>query len=134
LIVPSLKANTTNHPLSGSLFYYTLKGLEAMIIHHADRQIVKWAIDCGYVYEYTREYGLPEYVLRVRLGLSSAYFKAGRLVHWRADVDAHYLDQLMCELMLLFGLCAQADAYPEQNIFNSPAELAGFNRPLDNSA
>ena len=105
-----------------------------MIIHQADRQIVKWAIDSGYIYEYTREYGLPEYSLRVRLGLSSTYFKAGRLIHWRADVDAHYLDQLMCELMLLFGLCAQADIYPSQHIFFSLPELSHLNRPLDNSA
>jgi hypothetical protein len=49
-------------------------------------------------------------------------------------VDAHYLDQLMCELMLLFGLCTQADAYPAQSTFNSPAALADLNRPLDNSA
>lgn len=97
-------------------------GWGAMIVHHADRDIVKWAIDNGYVYEYVREYGLPEPSLRIHLGLSTAYFKAGQLIHWRADADASYMDQLMAELASLFGWCTQSRAYPHQNVFVSPPE------------
>jgi hypothetical protein len=85
-----------------------------MIIHQADRPIVKWAVDSGFPYRYVREYGLPEPALHICLGMSSAFFKAGRLVHWRADVPACHLDQLMSELTALFGACARARAYPEQ--------------------
>jgi hypothetical protein len=117
-MVPSLKANTRKHLLPGlPVFLFEEDGGTAMIIHHADRLLVKWAIDSGYPYEYIREYGLPEPVLRVRLGLSTAFFEAGTLVHWRADVDATHMDQLMYELTSLFGLCAQAKAYPAQKVF-----------------
>jgi len=100
-----------------------------MIINSADRAIVKWAVDHGYEYEYLREYGLPEPSLRVKLGLSSAFFEAGHLIHWRADVSGGYLDQLMCELTCLFGLCARTKAYPKQNVFISPGELTALQRP-----
>jgi len=105
-----------------------------MIIHHADRPVVKWAIDHGYPYEYLREYGLPEPSLRVQLGLSSAFFEAGRLVHWRAEADARYLDQLMAELVSLYSLCARTRAYPPQMIFISPEERAALQRPSAESA
>lgn len=99
-----------------------------MIIHASDRPIVKWAVDNGYPYEYVREYGLPQPALQVRLGMSTAYFEAGTLIHWRADVEARNMDQLMYELSCLFGLCAQANAYPDQKLFFGVAECAG---PLD---
>lgn len=110
------------------------KNEQAMIIHPADRDVVKWAVDQGFVYEYTREYGLPEPSLRIRLGLSSAFFLAGQLIHWRADVDAGYLDQLMAELTWLFGWCAIAKAYPQQEVFISPAERAALRFPPSKSA
>jgi len=100
-----------------------------MIVHPADRPIVKWAIDQGYGYEYVREYGLPQPSLRVRLGLSTATFDAGQLIHWRADVDGRYLDQLMFELTCLFGLCALVGAQPEQDVVLSPQKLAALRRP-----
>lgn len=85
-----------------------------MIIHHADRAIVKWAIDHGFPHHYVREYGLPEPALRVCLGMSNAFFYAGKLLHWRADAPGRGMDQLMCELTSLFGVCTQANAYPSQ--------------------
>jgi hypothetical protein len=97
---------------------------EIMIIHPADRFVVKWAVDHGFSYEYLREYGLPEPCLRVQLGVSSAFFKAGELVHWRADVQGCYLDQLMFELTSLFGLCGQFHTYSFQEVFLSSAEPA----------
>ena len=101
-----------------------------MIVHPADRSIVTWAVERGFPHEYVREYGLPEPSLRVRLGLSSAFFKAGRLVHWRADVQGQYIDQLMYELTNLFGFCGPNRAYPQQNIFLEPGELAALQQPL----
>ena len=100
-----------------------------MIIHQADREVVKWAIDQGYPYEYVREYGLPEPTLCVRLGLSRAFFRAGRLVHWRADANAIHLDQLMYELSRLFGWCTLFRAFPKQQVFLSPVELAALQSP-----
>lgn len=97
-----------------------------MIIHHADRPVVKWAVDSGYPYEYVREYGLPQPVLRVRLGLSTAFFEAGTLVHWRVDADARYMDQLMFELTSLFSWCAQFNGYPEQKVYLSTNELTAL--------
>ena len=59
-----------------------------MIVHPADGPIVIWAAAAGFEYRYVREYGLPEPSLCVQLGLTTAYFHAGRLVHWRADAAA----------------------------------------------
>ncbi len=101
-----------------------------MIVHPADRPIVQWAVEQGYECEYLREYGLPEPSLRVQLGVSSAFFEAGRLVHWRADADGRYLDQLMSELASLFGLCARTDAYPQQKVVLAPGELAELQGPF----
>ena len=105
-----------------------------MIIHHADRQIIKWAIDHGFSYEYVREYGLPDPTLRIPLGVSTAFFKAGELVHWRANADARHLDQLMFELTSLFGLCAEVGAYPRQAVYLSPGELASLRPPRADTA
>lgn len=99
-----------------------------MIIHHRDKDVVKWAIDQGHTYEYAREYGLPEPCLRVHLGVSVAFFHAGRLVRWRADAEGGQMDQLMCELTSLFGLCAAVRAYPRQEAFVSPVEMAVLHR------
>ena len=105
-----------------------------MIVHPADREIVKWAVEQGYSYEYLREYGLPEPSLRIRLGMSCAFFRAGRLIHWRADVNSRYLDQLMFELTFLFGFCAQAGAYPRQAIPSVSPDTAGTHRRHYNEA
>jgi|GEM_PF-1555362 len=137
LMVPSLKANARKHPLPGLPSFDPITrfvGEEVMIIPKADRSVVKWAIDQGYPHDYVREYGLPEPALRVRLGLSIAFFEAGRLVHWRADASSQHLDQLMFELMSLFGWCAQANAYPDQEAFLTPAELAALRRPSSGAA
>ena len=99
-----------------------------MIVHPADRRIVKWAVEEGFAYGYVREYGLPEPCLRVRLGMTTAYFHAGRLAHWRADAAADYLDQLMFELMRLFAFCRQAGAYPKQRMVMQPGQSAGAQR------
>ena len=99
-----------------------------MLVRSSDRALVKWAVDNGYRCEYLREYGLPDPVLRIQLGTSSAYFNDGRLVRWRAEVDARYLDQLMCELTHLFLCCAQHHAYPEQIAFLGAAELRALHR------
>lgn len=97
-----------------------------MIIHHADRAVVKWAVDQGLPYEYRREYGLPEPCLCVQMGLSCAFFKAGRLVQWRANAEARCMDQLMFELSSLYALCAQIGAYPNQNAVITPEERAAL--------
>ena len=101
-----------------------------MVVHPADRSIVTWAVEQGYPHEYVREYGLPDPSLRIRLGMSSAFFSAGRLIHWRADVNGQYLDQLMYELSCLFGFCARIQAYPKQHVFLDPSELMALQRPL----
>lgn len=101
-----------------------------MMIRQTDRTIVKWAMDQGFAYEYAREYGLPDPSLRVRMGLSTAYFAAGRLVHWQAHVDAHDLDQLMFELTSLFLGCQQSGAFPMQRAVVSGAERLSLNPPL----
>src|SRR5687768_4947240 len=95
-----------------------------MIIHPCDRDVVKWAVDHGFSYNYLREYGLPEPCLRVQLGVSCAFFNAGQLVHLRASVQGCYLDQLMFELTSLFGICAQARSYALQDVYLSPSERA----------
>lgn len=94
-----------------------------MIVHPADRRIVQWAIERGYLFSYVREHGLPEPCLRVCLGQSSAFFKAGRLVHWLAQVDARRLDLLMFELTSLFGFCSSVRALPPQQAVLSRDEL-----------
>jgi hypothetical protein len=100
-----------------------------MIIHPTDRHIVKWAVDRGFPHEYRREYNLPDRCLAVHLGLSTAYFHEGKLAHFRADTQACYMDQLMYELTLLFGFCAQNRAYPDQQVFLTAAELSALQRP-----
>ena len=102
-----------------------------MIVHPADRPVVEWAAEAGFEYRYVREYGLPEPSLCVQLGMTTAYFHAGRLIHWRADAAAQYLDQLMFELTSLFGFCRQAGAYPEQRVFLAPGELGALQRPCN---
>ena len=102
-----------------------------MIVHPADRRIVTWAAGAGFEHRYVREYGLPEPSLCVQLGMTTAYFHAGRLVHWRADAAAQYLDQLMFELTRLFGFCRQAEAYPKQRVFLQPGELEALQRPCN---
>lgn len=104
-----------------------------MVIHPADRHVVKWAIDHARPYEYVREYGLPDNSLRVELGVSRAYFKSGQLVHWRASVNGEHFDQLMFELATLVRLCTALQGYPPQQIHLSLPEqslLAG--RDSDN--
>lgn len=107
-----------------------MEAVSPMIVHPADRLIVKWAVDGGFTHCYAREYGLPDPCLRVHLGLSSAYFKEGQLVLWRAEADAKYLDQLMFELTRLFVFCTEINAYPRQRVFISPEELSALQRPL----
>jgi hypothetical protein len=139
LIVPSLNANYQEAASSGPADSFRLHlpdGLlherdGAMIVHPADRSIVKWAVEDGFVHGYVREYGLPEPALRVQLGMTTAFFHAGRLVHWRAEAAAQHLDQLMFELTRLFGFCHQAGAYPEQRVFLQPGELAALQRPYN---
>ncbi len=76
-----------------------------MIVHPADQSTVTWALEHRYPFAYVREYGLPEPSLQVRLGVSIAWFHAGRLVHWRGDTDGDCLDQLMLELASLLCFC-----------------------------
>jgi hypothetical protein len=102
-----------------------------MIIHPADRPVVKWAVDNGFIYGYRREHGLPDPSLLVQLGVSNAFFKEGRLVHLRADVDGSNLDQLMFELTSLFGICAAARGYLMQEVFLSVQERACLDEPPD---
>jgi len=102
-----------------------------MIVHPADRLAVKWAVEEGLEHQYVREYGVPEPALRIRLGLTTAFFHAGLLVHWRADAAADYLDQLMFELTQLFTFCRQAGAYPKQRVFLQPGVLATLQRPYN---
>ncbi len=102
-----------------------------MIVHPADRSVVKWAVDHARPYEYVREYGLPDHSLRVELGVSRAYFKCGQLIHWRASVNGEHFDQLMFELASLVRLCTSLNGYPPQQVFLSLPErtsLAGMDR------
>lgn len=95
-----------------------------MIVPPADRRIVNWAVQEGLAHAYVREYGLPEPALRVQLGMTTAFFHCGTLIHWRADAAAKYLDQLMFELTRLFVFCRQAGAYPQQHVVLGPGSLA----------
>lgn len=103
-----------------------------MIVHPEDRPAVTWAVEEGFEHQYVREYGVPEPALRIRLGMTTAFFHAGRLVHWRAEAAAEYLDQLMFELTRLFTFCREAGAYPEQHVFLQPGALATLHRPYNN--
>ncbi len=105
-----------------------------MIIRDCDRAVVKWAVDQGYPYAYVREHGLPDPSLRIHLGLSTAYFEGGRLVHWRAESPGRHMDQLMFELTSLFGCCASANAYPEQEVWLSPAEQSALRPPYSKAS
>jgi len=93
-----------------------------MWIDEPDRRIVRWAIDKAFTFDYCRENGLPDPCLRVRLGLSTAYFHKGKLVHWAAASGGEHLDHLLHEMTLLFLLCAQVKAYVTPQVRFSPAE------------
>lgn len=82
-----------------------------MRIDDKDRSVVRWAIDRAYPFEYCRANGLPDPCLRIRLGMSHAYFHQGKLVHWTAEAPGQSLDVLLCEMASLFAMCAGERAY-----------------------
>jgi hypothetical protein len=92
-----------------------------MHIDPADKHVVKWAIDRGLVFCYERNSGLGGMHLRLHVGLLTAHFKRGKLVHLSAAASGHRMDELMRELTELFGLCAQSGGYLEQNPLGSEA-------------
>jgi hypothetical protein len=91
-----------------------------MLIDEKDRPIVRWAIEKAYTFDYCRENGLPDPCLRIRLGLSTAFFHKGKLVHWAASSAGEHLDHLLQEMTLLFGLCAERKAYVAPHVRFSP--------------
>ncbi len=97
-----------------------------MLIDEKDRLIVRWAIDKAHTFDYCRQNGLPDPCLRVRVGFSTAYFHKGKLVHWSANVDGDYLDQLLCEMTSLFAMCARCRAYLSPQAAVSPPTQVTF--------
>ena len=76
-----------------------------VIVNHADREIIKWAVDRMLPWYYTRERGLPDPCLKVHFGHITAYFYRGQLVRLWTQADQGSLDDMFCELMVLFDLC-----------------------------
>ncbi len=91
-----------------------------MHIDPADKRIVRWAVDRGLIFAYERNNGLSGTHLKLHLGLLTAFFRRGKLTHLTAAADGRHIDQLMCELTELFGLCAQARGYLDQQ--SAPVE------------
>lgn len=123
-MVPSLEALTSGTLPPGLAFFRTR--VRTMLVDEKDRPIVRWAIEKAFPFEYRREACLPDPCLRVRLGLSMAYFHKGKLVHWCADCDGDYLDQLMYEMTSLFSLCAKERAYVHPSVYLSPPEMVSL--------
>ncbi len=93
-----------------------------MRVDERDRGVIRWAVEKAYRFDYCRENGLPDPCLRVRLGLSRAFFHKGKLVHWSAESSGDYLDQLMYEMTSLFAMCARNRAYTNRHTAITPAE------------
>jgi len=85
-----------------------------MHVDPADKRIVRWAVDRGLIFTYERNNGLSGTHLKLHLGLLTAFFRGGKLTHLTAAADGRHIDQLMCELTELFGLCAQTRGYLNQ--------------------
>jgi len=85
-----------------------------MHIDPADKRIVRWAVDRGLIFTYERNNGLSGTHLKLHIGLLTAFFRRGKLTHLSAAADGRHIDQLMRELTELFGLCAQARGYLDQ--------------------
>ncbi len=102
-----------------------------MHVDPADKAIIKWAVERGRVFSYDRNHGLVGTHLRLHLGLLTAFFKQGKLVHLSAASDGRHLDQLMQEFAELFGLCTQTKGYLTQGApaFGSVAVAEGCGAP-----
>ncbi len=77
-----------------------------MIVHPADRNIVKWAIDHSSPCYYTREPDLPNPCLKVQCGHVTAYFCRGRLARLWAHADGDQFDDMfadMTQILRFFG-------------------------------
>jgi hypothetical protein len=100
-------------------------GPQFMIVHPADKSAVQWAVEHGYLFGYVREHGLPDPSLQISMGLSIAFFNAGRLVHWRARADGKQIDELMKELASLLGFCTVSRGYLPEELFLLHAARGG---------
>jgi hypothetical protein len=78
-----------------------------MLVHPADRVIVKWAMDHSAPHYYTSEADLPSPCLKVQCGYVTAYFHEGELVRLWAHADGECLDDMFVQMTQLFGLCAE---------------------------
>ncbi|HEY3245194.1 MAG TPA: hypothetical protein VGM03_17775 [Phycisphaerae bacterium] len=85
-----------------------------MIVHPADRDIVKWAMDRSAPYYYTREQELPQPCLKVHCGHVTAYFFQGALVRVWAHADEPALEDMFVELGQLLALCEGNDPAPDE--------------------
>jgi len=79
-----------------------------------DEPFLQWALHHHYRYYYTSERGLPEPCLKIHLGVVTAYLHHGKLIHLAIESEGGLLDEMMCELSLLFAQCARHNAYVEQ--------------------
>ena len=86
-----------------------------MHIHPADRHVVKWAIERGLIFSYERNNGLSGTHLKLHMGLVTAFFRHGKLMHLNAATDGRHVDELMRDFTELFSLCAQAQGYLDQS-------------------
>ncbi len=82
-----------------------------MFVDEHDQPVVRWAMEKAYSFEYCRPHDLPDPCLRVRMGLTHAYFHKGKLVHWWGESDGGRLDELMFEMASLFAMCTRERAY-----------------------
>lgn len=83
---------------------------------HSDRDqpFIEWAKRRGCAYYYASDSFSPLPRLQLYLSALTVSFRAGKLVRIEARSDGQLIDQMMCELMELFALCAQHDAYLAQ--------------------
>ncbi len=105
-----------------------------MHIHPGDKAIIQWALDRGLVFRHARDQGLGGDHLRVYIGLVTACFRRGKLLHLSAAADGHRIDALMRDFTALFGLCAMTDGYLEPSDRTAPPPAHAPNEASCNPA
>lgn len=84
------------------------------MITRSDRPFIEWARQRGCRYYYTDDTDAPAGSLKLFVGLLTVYIHQGKLVRIRADSSGDMIDQFLCDLSQLFGICAAHEAYPPQ--------------------
>ncbi|MCG3138882.1 MAG: hypothetical protein HJJLKODD_02752 [Phycisphaerae bacterium] len=85
-----------------------------MHTRHHDEPFISWARQRGFPYYYAQEPDQPESLLKLHMGVITAYLRQGKLIQVQAHSAGQLLDQMMFELAQLFAMCAKHDAYMEQ--------------------